>query len=185
MINVFTSYKCNISMITTVIIKNVTFVNKKMIERIKLFMDSYNLSAADLADEIDVQRSGISHLISGRNNPSLSFITKLLEHYPELSPDWLLFDKGAMIREERTGVIKEDKKQIVHDLFHDMEKTEKNEFDSISVQTSDYEQKKGPSVVDEPSVVRSEDEISYGLTKEVEKIVIFYRDRTFIEYKSR
>ncbi|MBN2728202.1 MAG: helix-turn-helix transcriptional regulator [Bacteroidales bacterium] len=156
-----------------------------MIERLKLFMDSYNLSAADLADEIDVQRSGISHLLSGRNNPSLSFITKLLEQYPELSPDWLLFDNGAMIREERIGQKKLEKKPISRDLFQEIEEEEEKEKDPIDFEPIDNETVRGSSIEEKPSVIRSEPEIPYGLSKDVEKIVIFYRDRTFIEYKSR
>lgn len=156
-----------------------------MIERIKLFMDSYNLTAADLADEIDVQRSGISHLLSGRNNPSLSFITKLLEHYPELSPDWLLFDTGSMIRGSINETVKEKKTQRTPNLFQEFEKNDSDEKDSINTQDVDNKTGKKDSIVEEPSIVHSEDEIPYGLSNNVEKIVIFYRDRTFIEYKSR
>ncbi|PLW95067.1 MAG: XRE family transcriptional regulator [Marinilabiliales bacterium] len=156
-----------------------------MIDRLKLFMDSYNLSAADLADEIDVQRSGISHLLSGRNNPSLSFITKLLEHYPELSPDWLLFDKGAMIRGDYVNQEPEEKKTVVKDLFQEMEESVQKESESNMSQLTDNEEFYDRNQDPEPSVVRSEEQISYGNSKELDKIVMFYKDKTFIEYKSR
>ena len=48
-----------------------------MIERLKLILDYYNLSASSFADKIDVPRSSISHLLSGRNKPSLDFIIKV------------------------------------------------------------------------------------------------------------
>ena len=156
-----------------------------MIERIKLFMDSYNLTAADLADEIDVQRSGISHLLSGRNNPSLAFITKLLEHYPELSPDWLLFDTGSMIRGSINETVKEKKTHKTPDLFQEFEKDDAIEKDPIDTQSVEDKIDNKDSLIEEPPIVRSEDEIPYGMSKNVEKIVIFYRDRTFIEYSSR
>jgi transcriptional regulator with XRE-family HTH domain len=69
--------------------------------RILEFLRSENKSSAQLADEIGVQPSGISHILSGRNNPSLDFVLKMLERYKYLSTDWLLFGKGEMYREKQ------------------------------------------------------------------------------------
>ena len=153
-----------------------------MIERLKLFMDSYNLSAADLADEIDVQRSGISHLLSGRNNPSLSFITKLLEHYSELSPDWLLFDKGSMIR----GDLKEKKQENnpPGDLFQEIERKSEKETHPKMEQILENEDN-NKEMKEKQVEIRPLDEIQKEISGNIEKIVVFYQDRTFIEYKSR
>lgn len=151
-------------------------------------MDSYNLSAADLADAIDVQRSGISHLLSGRNKPSLSFITKILEKYPELSPDWLLFDKGAMIRGERSNENDKVQRKYVSDLFEDIDE---DGNDSI---TSDNDKKLVQETVNNDKnevldqsidIVNSEDTSTYAKESEIEKIVVLYKDRSFIEYKTR
>ena len=49
-----------------------------------------NLSASAFADKIEVQRSSISHILSGRNKPSLEFIQKVLTAFPKVSSDWLL-----------------------------------------------------------------------------------------------
>jgi transcriptional regulator with XRE-family HTH domain len=70
-----------------------------MIDRISLLIKAKNLSAAQFADEIGVQRSSISHLMSGRNKPSLDLIQKTLQRFPEVSSEWLLFGKGEMVRE--------------------------------------------------------------------------------------
>lgn len=67
-----------------------------MIDRITLLLKTRNISASQFADEIGVQRSSISHVLSGRNKPSLDFIQKILVRYPEINPDWLLFGKGSM-----------------------------------------------------------------------------------------
>ncbi len=67
-----------------------------MKERILVFLQNENKSYAQFAEEIGVQPSGISHILSGRNNPSLDFIVKMLLKYPSLSADWLLFGRGAM-----------------------------------------------------------------------------------------
>lgn len=53
-----------------------------------------DLSPAKFADSIGIQRSGISHLLAGRNKPSFDFITKMLAAYPDLNADWLLTGKG-------------------------------------------------------------------------------------------
>ena len=57
-------------------------------------LDYYGITASALADTINVQRSSISHLLSERNKPSLDFIMKILEVYPEVSWEWLLHGKG-------------------------------------------------------------------------------------------
>lgn len=67
-----------------------------MNDRIQLILKTKNISASKLADEIGVQRSNISHIISGRNNPSLEFIQKLLKRFPDLNSDWIIFGKGTM-----------------------------------------------------------------------------------------
>jgi len=72
-----------------------------MKERIKQFMDYMKLSAAELADQIGVQRSNVSHVMTGRNNPSSSFLEKLLLTFPELDARWLIVGEGQMLRETK------------------------------------------------------------------------------------
>jgi transcriptional regulator with XRE-family HTH domain len=72
-----------------------------MKERLLEFLRNENKSSAQLAEEIGVQASGISHILSGRNNPSLDFVLKMLEKYQFLSTDWLLFGKGSMYKETK------------------------------------------------------------------------------------
>ena len=72
-----------------------------MKERILEFLRMENKTSAQFAEEIGVQPSGISHILSGRNNPSLDFIIKMLEKYSFLSTDWLLFGKGSMYKEPK------------------------------------------------------------------------------------
>ena len=72
-----------------------------MKERILEFLKNENKTSAQFAEEIGVQPSGISHIISGRNNPSLDFVIKMLEKYSFLSADWLIFGKGSMYKEPR------------------------------------------------------------------------------------
>lgn len=62
--------------------------------RIGQILTHYELSAAAFADSIQVQRSSISHLLKGRNKPSLEFVTKVVRTYPEVDLYWLLFGEG-------------------------------------------------------------------------------------------
>lgn len=65
------------------------------------FLKAENKSSAQMAEEIGVQPSGISHILSGRNNPSLDFILKMLEKYPFISTEWLLFGAGSMYKDSK------------------------------------------------------------------------------------
>lgn len=67
----------------------------EFIERIKNVMDFHNLNASLFADSIGVQRSSISHLLSGRNKPSLDFVLKVTEVFEEVDLVWLLHGKGS------------------------------------------------------------------------------------------
>lgn len=61
-----------------------------VVERVSLILKARNLSPSKFADEIGVQRSSISHIMSGRNKPSLDFIMKILNTYNDISAEWLL-----------------------------------------------------------------------------------------------
>jgi len=64
------------------------------IKRLQKIMDFYGESASSFAEKIGVQRSSISHILSGRNKPSLDFILKILSAYPEVDLYWLFNSKG-------------------------------------------------------------------------------------------
>ena len=59
-------------------------------ERLKKIMEDNALSSSQMANRIGVQRSAISHILSGRNKPSLDFILKVLDSFPDISSEWLL-----------------------------------------------------------------------------------------------
>jgi len=141
-----------------------------MNERIREFLIAENKSSAQLAEEIGVQPSGISHILSGRNNPSLDFILKMLEKYNFLSTDWLLFGKGSMYKDPK-----------IQSLF--------DENSVESEEPASYERKRGLA---EPGS-ESEGFQTSGLKKrtaqhdkdigaEVVKIVWFYDNNSFEEY---
>ena len=70
--------------------------NDEMKDRIAHIIRAKNLTAAEFATRLGIQPSNISHLLSGRNNPSLDFVRKLKETFPEYNLDWIIFGKGPM-----------------------------------------------------------------------------------------
>lgn len=73
-----------------------TMVNsEEFVSRLEKILSFYNLSASSFADKIGVQRSSISHLLTGRNKPSLEFVMKVVKTYPEVNLYWLLNGKGT------------------------------------------------------------------------------------------
>jgi transcriptional regulator with XRE-family HTH domain len=144
-----------------------------MKERLLEFLRNENKSSAQLAEEIGVQASGISHILSGRNNPSLDFVIKMLEKYQFLSTDWLLFGKGTMYKEPK-----------MQNLF---------DYDSESSRESNETQSKNdkikPEIDFQEVIVRKSNSDSVNTvnksTSEVVKIVWFYENNSFEEYLPR
>ena len=63
---------------------------ESLIARIKVLMEQHELNASSFAEIIGVQRSSISHVLSGRNKPSLEFLAKIEAAFDEVSFEWLL-----------------------------------------------------------------------------------------------
>ena len=144
-----------------------------MKERLLEFLRTENKSSAQLAEDIGVQASGISHILSGRNNPSLDFILKMLEKYKFLSTDWLLFGKGSMYKDVK-----------MQNLF---------EYETENDQRSDKIQSNGEQIrtdfefADAVKSVKSNDQ-TVTVEKsaaEVIKIVWFYENNSFEEFFPR
>ncbi|WP_431123578.1 helix-turn-helix transcriptional regulator [Flagellimonas flava] len=69
-------------------------MNNEIAIRVKSVIDHFGLTVSSFADSIGVQRSSISHVLSGRNKPSLDFVLKVVKTYPEVNLYWLLIGKG-------------------------------------------------------------------------------------------
>lgn len=68
----------------------------EMKDRIAHIIRAKNLTAAEFALRLGIQPSNVSHLLAGRNNPSLEFVKKLKETFPEYNLEWIIFGKGSM-----------------------------------------------------------------------------------------
>ncbi|GAA4808214.1 helix-turn-helix transcriptional regulator [Litoribaculum gwangyangense] len=98
------------------------------IKRLQKVIDYYGESASSFAEKIGVQRSSISHILSGRNKPSLDFILKVLSTFPEVDLYWLFNGKGEFPSESKAEKIKSEiplslTKELLKSETPDKEKT--------------------------------------------------------------
>ena len=137
--------------------------SEDFIIRLKRILGYYSLTSSTFAETIDVQKSSISHLMSGRNKPSLDFVLKIVDKYPEVALYWLLNGEGSFPKNKENKVL--------------LEKTE----DTLS-----------PSLPT-PSLFDSKEKISNSQNKNVPekivqdkkliKIILLYDDGSFEEFK--
>lgn len=128
-----------------------------MLERILALIKENGLSSSQFADEIGIQRSGMSHLISGRNKPSLDFILKIMERFPDTDLSWLIRGTERNDTQAENGTT-------------DTGPTQSTLFDGPGIPEISIQQKA------ERRKVKGE------LEKSVEKIIVLYSDRSFREY---
>lgn len=67
--------------------------------RLKQFLAAENISQSQFADTIKVVRASVSHVLSGRNNPSYEFMRAIMLSYPHLNMEWLMLGKGRMYKD--------------------------------------------------------------------------------------
>jgi len=165
-------------------------------ERITKVIEFSKLTASEFADEIDVQRSSISHIISGRNKPSLEFITKVKYAFPELEWDWLITGDGSMIKEkdEVTDVKPEDtsKKMSLPDLFSLIDadnfgQAEQND-QSVNIKAPDSPIREEvipkQDINDSQRLEENPKNVGNLLPKVVKRIVFFYEDGSFETFQN-
>lgn len=77
--------------------------------RIRMIIDSHRLTAGAFADKIGVQRSNVSHVLSGRNKPSFEFLEKVLLAFPKVSALWLITGLQGRDQEVTNQAVKDEK----------------------------------------------------------------------------
>ena len=123
-------------------------------ERIEAVMKSLNLSARQFAAEIQVRPGTISNMMSGRNNPSLEVMKRIMERYPTLNPEWLIAGREEMWRTppgEEAG------------LF-------------------DAQPPEGVTDIRRTAKIKEEPQIPAAPLKKISRIVVYYSDNTFEEF---
>lgn len=125
-----------------------------ILDRVRMIMKMNNMNAAAFADKIGVQRSSVSHVLTGRNKPSLDFVEKILIQFPKVNASWLI--SGQI--QQTDVIIPEPEIKMETETF----KTEAEEDVTI--------------VTNESSAVE---------IKRIVKIITFYEDFTFDEYRPK
>jgi len=121
-------------------------------ERLQLILKMHSITPSSFADKLGVQRSNVSHVLSGRNKPSLDFLEKIVTHFPRVNAHWLI---TGVMQDNGNNIRKADNAE--EDLNS---KSEKSEFKSI----------------------RESQTTANSNRKNVLRILEFYDDNTFSEY---
>jgi plasmid maintenance system antidote protein VapI len=127
----------------------------------KLFQ-YYDLNASSFAENIEVGRASISHLLSGRNKPSLDFVMKVVQTFPEVELYWLLNGKGNFPKQIETKEAQQEQSPLAPNRIQNKTPQEKA---------------KSEDVADSNEEVSNRAANTEG--KSIQRIVIFYNDGTF------
>lgn len=138
--------------------------NDEMKDRIAHIIRAKNLTAAEFADRLGIQPSNVSHLLSGRNNPSLDFVRKLKETFPEYNLDWIIFGMGPMTVSEPFVVTSSPAET------HAVESKEPEDTPNPSVESHSFSENR--SVLSEESPISS-------LQSGLKQLILVYPDNTF------
>ena len=135
-------------------------------DRLAHILRAKNLTAKQFAELMDIQPSNVSHLLSGRNKPSLDFLTKLKEVFPEYSFDWIIMGKKPITINEPSPVKYEENNL----KFEEIGEERVSEFDDLDESTDEDLKKYAAQFADNHMI--DEDGV-------VEKIIVVYSDKTF------
>lgn len=166
-------------------------------ERIEMLISTRGMTNATFAEKVGVQPSNISHVLSGRNKASLDLVMKILNSFKEVRTEWLLHGRGSMTRD--------------YTLFEmeEMEPPEKSPGEAVNISPKSEQlptekatekpleakrEKKAAEVFENKVIESDEKEVDKKDQKianknpheksgrKIERIVIFYEDRSFTEY---
>jgi transcriptional regulator with XRE-family HTH domain len=130
--------------------------NIEIKDRILKILNTENMSSAKFADILGVQRSNISHILSGRNNPGLDFLQKVLLKFPTINPEWLIIGKGEMFKQTKQTEI-----NFEYNSEHPPQSSQKNMVESIPIQKEFQIQ----TIVQKP--------------KSIKQVMVLYDDNSF------
>lgn len=137
-------------------------------ERLKILMDYYELTPSSLADMIEVQRSSISHLISGRNKPSLDFVMKILETFPEVDLYWFVNGIGEFPINEKK--------------YFEKSNTQISAVDKLDQQKLEFPIE--PKIEQPITIPENIPHLTLN-QEDIEQIVIFYKNGLFKNYNQK
>ena len=158
------------------------------IKRLEIILEYYGLSASSFADKIGVQRSSLSHLLSGRNKPSLDLILKIVNEFPEVDLYWIVNGNGNFPKSESLKDVPNEKiiSAIPTSTFENIidESNSPLQTDLFSAQET-IVKKNHLNEIQKDFFSNTENLPASGNASEIDQIIIFYNDGTFKIYKNQ
>jgi len=161
-------------------------------DKIKQILIDKNLTPSYFADEIGVQRSSISHILSGRNRPSFDIIQKIIRRFPELGYEWIMEEDAQLINQPgrinygaSRNTLQQPSPADQRERFAAQSpvsytapstnlRSQRNEIPPVAQQPFNASDESTQPTTNDIPVTLGE--------KKVEKILIFYTDGSFREY---
>jgi transcriptional regulator with XRE-family HTH domain len=152
-----------------------------MLDRIKQIIKEEGLQASSFADKIQVSRGTISHILNGRNEPSKDTIEKILNNYPDISDTWFLRGEGPMYKRERVFMQPSLPASTIQPGLFDEKKAVEP---SVVTDGREYSQKNEVNKPENKVVSVITQDVTYlnNPSKKIDKIMIFFSDRTFMTF---
>ena len=132
--------------------------------RLRQIMDYFQLSPTQFADKLSIQRSAISHLLSGRNKPSILILEKIITNFPEINIEWLISGNGNFLKEKDNNKL--GLEFLEEKIHQDSEKEGNKKIFSDSVNN-------------DPLAESNKDKLNVEKNISVEKIILIFGDKTF------
>lgn len=146
-------------------------------DRIKIIMERENMASGAFAESISIQQSTLSHILNGRNNPSLDVIMKVHQKYNHINLEWLLYGKGDMTEQEQTPRYNADFSPSLFDenpLNSSNERASTENRQEISSKTPNSTSKE---------IVKQEIKYIERPIRKITEIRIFFDDNTYETFK--
>ena len=136
-------------------------------DRLAHILRAKNLTATQFAEMMEIQPSNVSHLLNGRNKPSLDFLIKLKEVFPEYSFDWIIMGKKPITINEPNPVDFGNGNMKFEDVEDDTVDEAENIDEIMDVDLNNR-------------INNNIDNQVIGIEKNaIEKIIFVYSDKTF------
>jgi transcriptional regulator with XRE-family HTH domain len=136
-----------------------------MNERLMTFLKAEQLSPAQFADLMGIQRSGVSHLLAGRNKPGFDFFATFLQKFPAVNIEWLISGRGKMYKEMETKSLFPDSDELAEAKEMILCGSSVGELPNHNTVTENPALPAAPAKAPEPRCI--------------EKVMILYSDGTF------
>lgn len=136
-------------------------------DRLAHILRAKNMTATQFAELMEIQPSNVSHLLNGRNKPSLDFLIKLKEVFPEYSFDWIIMGKKPITVNEPNPISFDENNMRFDDVVDD----NVSEFEKLGEQSNE--------VLDTLEKKIVENQIYNNKESDITKIILVYSDKTF------